>query len=260
MVHMESIYAVKIRNFTSALLAFVVLTLFSVGAQATVVNTLLRDTTPANTDILCRSTISSTLVQNCWTAANAPKNGNGNPGTKKILEYFDSIVPDFDSNDLLYKAEYDNGTEEGPLTGSYTTVFEKVSGDVENATIKFDGGSSVDCTSLANPCFVLIKGGQSPYSYLFNLALGWDPDPRNDDGSSIGGDGHGWSSNAIGTPAWNGTVELALRHFGDNQLGSISHVALFGNANVSVVPVPAAFWLFGTALLGFIGLSRRTRV
>lgn len=26
------------------------------------------------------------------------------------------------------------------------------------------------------------------------------------------------------------------------------------------VPVPAAFWLFGTALIGFVGISRRTRV
>ena len=28
----------------------------------------------------------------------------------------------------------------------------------------------------------------------------------------------------------------------------------------SVVPVPAAIWLFGTALIGFIGISRRTKV
>ena len=27
---------------------------------------------------------------------------------------------------------------------------------------------------------------------------------------------------------------------------------------VSSVPVPAAFWLFGTALIGFVGLSRKT--
>jgi hypothetical protein len=27
---------------------------------------------------------------------------------------------------------------------------------------------------------------------------------------------------------------------------------------VSPVPVPTAFWLFGTALIGFVGLSRRT--
>lgn len=28
----------------------------------------------------------------------------------------------------------------------------------------------------------------------------------------------------------------------------------------SVVPLPASFWLFGTALIGFIGISRRTRI
>ena len=32
------------------------------------------------------------------------------------------------------------------------------------------------------------------------------------------------------------------------------------NLTYNVVPVPAAFWLFGTALLGFIGFSRRTSV
>ena len=32
------------------------------------------------------------------------------------------------------------------------------------------------------------------------------------------------------------------------------------NLVYSVVPVPAAFWLFGTALLGFIGISRRKSV
>jgi hypothetical protein len=29
---------------------------------------------------------------------------------------------------------------------------------------------------------------------------------------------------------------------------------------VSAVPVPAAVWLFGSALLGFVGLSRRTNI
>ena len=32
------------------------------------------------------------------------------------------------------------------------------------------------------------------------------------------------------------------------------------NIQVSAVPVPAAIWLFGTALIGFIGISRRTTV
>jgi hypothetical protein len=29
---------------------------------------------------------------------------------------------------------------------------------------------------------------------------------------------------------------------------------------ISAVPVPAAVWLFGTALIGFVGMSRRTTV
>ena len=243
----------KLLNFTSALLAFVVLTLFSVGAQATVVNTLLRVTTPPNTDILCRSSISSStsLVQNCWTALNAP--GNGNPGTKKILEYFDLIVPGFDSRDELYKADYDdgNGKEVGPLASSYSTAFDNSSGDVLHATITHTGGSSADCSNLTSPCFVLIKGGHSPYAYLFNLALGWDSD-------TTVMDGYGWSSNAIRTPSWNGTMGLDLRNFEDNQLGSISHVALYGN--ISAVPVPAAFWLFGSALAGLGWLRRKQTV
>ena len=30
--------------------------------------------------------------------------------------------------------------------------------------------------------------------------------------------------------------------------------------DIAAVPLPAAFWLFGSALIGFIGISRRTRV
>jgi hypothetical protein len=31
-------------------------------------------------------------------------------------------------------------------------------------------------------------------------------------------------------------------------------------ATISTVPVPAAFWLFGTALIGFVGMSRRRKI
>jgi hypothetical protein len=243
----------RIMKLIQLLLISTALALTSQVAQATVVNTLLRDTDPANTDILCREVAANppTIVENCWTAKDATSGGGGNPGTSDILSYFDSTVPGFDSMKEVYKAEYGNPTDVGPLAGSYSTVFTEVSNNVEHATINYDGGSSVDCTNLASPCFVLIKGGTSPFSYLFNLALGWDS-------AYTGGNGHGWSSNAIGTPSWNGTMELELRNFGNDQLGSISHVALYGN--ISAVPVPAAFWLFGTALMCFIGLSRSTRV
>jgi len=38
----------------------------------------------------------------------------------------------------------------------------------------------------------------------------------------------------------------------------LSHLSIY--TSVSPVPVPAAVWLFGTALIGFIGMSRRTKV
>ncbi len=45
----------------------------------------------------------------------------------------------------------------------------------------------------------------------------------------------------------------------DNETGAGSN-NVFLNINVSPVPVPAAVWLFGSALLGFVGMSRRTSI
>ena len=42
------------------------------------------------------------------------------------------------------------------------------------------------------------------------------------------------------------------------QGAGFSHTSEFGK--IPAVPVPAAAWLFGTALIGFIGMSRRTKV
>lgn len=52
-----------------------------------------------------------------------------------------------------------------------------------------------------------------------------------------------------------GSVTVAL----ESNTNNYSHWTEYGDT-VSAVPVPAAFWLFGTALIGFIGVSRRTRV
>jgi hypothetical protein len=40
---------------------------------------------------------------------------------------------------------------------------------------------------------------------------------------------------------------------------NLSHFSIY-TSGISPVPVPAAIWLFGTALIGFIGMSRRTKV
>jgi hypothetical protein len=261
----------KSLKLTEALLAFAVLTLFSVGAQATLVNTLTSN--PFDTDILCRQKPlpQSPYVQNCWRAAQGTANpGNNVPDDEEIWQYFANTlsVPGFDTAGLLYSADYQNTNtinEGGILKDSYTTKFgDRINGKVEGADITFDGGPSVDCMALlTDPCFLLIMGKENSSStvpfdaYLFNLALGWDPDI-----------GDGWSVNAIPSPnwtgvlpSWDGTEILSMLNFGVNQLGSLSQVALYGSSSggVSPVPAPAAFWLFGTALLGFIGLSRGTR-
>jgi len=43
-----------------------------------------------------------------------------------------------------------------------------------------------------------------------------------------------------------------------NQSANFGHALV--RASVSAVPVPAAVWLFGTALIGFVGMSRRRKV
>ena len=86
-------------------------------------------------------------------------------------------------------------------------------------------------------CYLFVKDGNHvPNAYVFNL------------GTNLG-------TGAL-LAKWNGTEDLDLDNFWIGN-GAISHVAIYGT---SVVPVPAAVWLFGTALLGFIGFSRRTQV
>jgi len=54
-----------------------------------------------------------------------------------------------------------------------------------------------------------------------------------------------------------GMVGFAINDFplGDNRGGVSLQIS-----DLSEIPVPAAFWLFGTALIGFVGMSRRRKV
>jgi hypothetical protein len=65
-----------------------------------------------------------------------------------------------------------------------------------------------------------------------------------------------------------GVLELdILGAFNDGRFGfynfsqaSVTYSGITKNPPLSGVPIPAAFWLFGTALVGFIGISRRRKV
>jgi hypothetical protein len=172
--------------------------------------------------------IKTGFTANCWTTS---LNGGND------IDAFSQLT----GLDQLYKADSFGGNDDSPLQAapaaesgtlmdSYSTAFDFTpGGDYTGATITYGSGDSVDC-SVA--CYLLVKdGATSPARYLFNLAL---------------------------SPfTWDGQMVLNLAGFWDGP-GSISHVAIFGG--MSPVPVPAAFWLFGTALIGFIGISRRTKV
>jgi hypothetical protein len=218
------------------LLISTALALISQVAQATVVN-LADDLT---TDINCTNfdPSSPSHVQNCWKASELGATG---PDNTIILDAFAANVPGFNIDDLLYKAEEGNPTDLGTLASSYQTTF---SNDNEFATISHaPGQASVDCSVS---CFLLVKDGVTPFAYLFMLSLGWDSAVRQPLGDP----------NA--EPSWDGTALLEIKNFWSDD-GGISYVALY-SADVSEVPIPAAFWLFGTALMCFIGLSRSTRV
>ena len=162
-----------------------------------------------------------TAVNNCLTS-------NDNGGNDRNV-----FSPLLDGLDLLYKYETDPpNLEDGSATLalSYeTTMATEDPGDFIGATVTYQGGDIVDCSF---PCYLAVKDGiHQPARYLFDLTM---------DGLF-----------------WNGTDDLVLANFWPGG-GSISNFAIYGTA--SPIPVPAAFWLFGTALIGFIGFSRRTAV
>ena len=56
-----------------------------------------------------------------------------------------------------------------------------------------------------------------------------------------------------------GTHELSIEYIGGGNSPNSQGIALFGGAALSPVPVPAAIWLFGSGLIGLIGLARRKK-
>ena len=74
--------------------------------------------------------------------------------------------------------------------------------------------------------------------------------------AAAGGDGYHWYYFAGLTPGLNsGSVWNTESAFGGN---NISHLTAYTTIQ-TVVPVPAAVWLFGSGLLGLVGIARRKR-
>jgi hypothetical protein len=147
--------------------------------------------------------------------------------------------------DLVYNYDWSSDTDSGKDGFEYSYSpgrFLNKNGDRrgdEGFEIQYISSQpskpSIDCYTV-NDCWAVVKGGNhDPARYLFNLGLA------------------GLNGNA-----WNGTDTLRFDNFWNGE-GQISHVAIY-TGSTSAVPVPATIWLFGTALIGFIGVSRRTKI
>ena len=119
----------------------------------------------------------------------------------------------------LYKDDA-GGSENGSFADNYTTTYD-YEPDPEDATITWDGGDSISCPE----CFLVVKdGSHDPIWYIFDIGN------------------------------WDGMMDIELTGFWPDQ-GAISHVEIVGG----VIPVPAAVWLFGSGLLGLVGVARRRK-
>jgi hypothetical protein len=121
----------------------------------------------------------------------------------------------------VYKQDQGGG-ETGSFATDYTTQFFNTPTDPQEALVTWDGPNIINCPN----CFVLVKDGNAnPAWYLININ------------------------------SWDGMENLDLQNFWPAQ-GAISHVSIW----TQPIPVPAAVWLFGSGLLGLIGVAKRKKV
>jgi len=86
---------------------------------------------------------------------------------------------------------------------------------------------------LSSPFVIVLKASDSFAAYLFK-------DLGNLVTNSTGGFSISWSN-------------------GGSQIPNLSHMTIYSTTNTSAVPLPAALWLFGPALLGFMGFRRKNQ-
>ena len=118
---------------------------------------------------------------------------------------------------------------------------------------EFSGAASTSPIVLDDPV------ADDPFSWHLDLAalnILNNPGGLNDSVSNLGGF---WIQLGFGSQ-YEWTEDKNGHLIGDPRTGTNTSEFLTAELTVSPVPVPAAFWLFGTALIGFVGMSRRTKI
>lgn len=167
-----------------------------------------------------------------------------------VFEMFDTNgdvvgVPDTTITDVR-----DFGT--GTWTLSSTTPFFGVQWTAHSGTVYDTAGTYTFDTIQGGVYTVELAAGYTLGHILFNWGAVSDIDVVNiwdADGNSIDVDGDGISGLAM--------IDGAFMGFNANF--STTGATLEVNPAVSAVPVPAAVWLFGSGLLGLVGVARRKK-
>ena len=170
-------------------------------------------------------TAQAALVDIALTPADCTVNVNcwtsNDPSNPKLSD-MEALIGTTDLTSL-YKMNVGDASDTGPYANSYTTTFSNSALDPEDALIQLvKDADPITC----GECYLAVKGGnQTPALYIFSLTTGM--------------------INSITlTDFWVGN-------------GAISHLEIV--RGISAVPVPAAVWLFGTALVGLLGFGKRRK-
>jgi hypothetical protein len=136
------------------------------------------------------------------------------------------IAPYIHTDIELYKNTAEGNIDEGAFAGSYNTTYSYDSDSKTNNAII----SWVPGTSFITGGYLLAKDGNSePNWYLYDL-------------------------NGL----WNGKETIELEDFFYKH--SFSHVTIYGDPTHSdPVPEPATMLLFGTGIVGLVGVIRKKR-
>ena len=104
-----------------------------------------------------------------------------------------------------------------------------------------------------NTTLQLGAGAGSFESHMWDVGVAWKTNDL-----SLGQIGTFEVSNLGGLIGIGDIGSIGLR--GQETTGSGGSAKEFELASMNPVPVPAAIWLFGSALIGFVGMSRKTKV
>lgn len=185
------------------------------------------------------------------------------PLTAKYMVYGDEFNDDLNDFGTTDEVFYDKDSLDfGGATGSEKVIF----GGTKTVTPGNDGKDDIDWSNEVELDFAEgpgftdnsvwnVIGFKDSVDYLKGAGsdeCGIGTDPNTDCGAR---------SRTMSFEIKLGAVDFDALKLSIQTSGIDFHLSPDGFAeSVSEVPVPAAFWLFGSALIGFIGFSRRTNL